>query len=218
MARTLVIFDFDGTLADSFPWFIEAFDQAAQRFRFQRPDLANMDTMRGLDARALLVHYRIAPWKVPLVARFMRRQMSRDISRIRLFPGVGDALETLHASGLRLALLSSNSPSNVKSVLGARASCFRDLECNISLFGKTTRLRRLLDASGVPEREAILIGDELRDADAARHAGIDFGAVAWGYTRLTSLDPHANVTFTRVEELVPKLLPAAPAPHDTGQP
>jgi phosphoglycolate phosphatase len=210
MSRKLVIFDFDGTLADSFPWFIEAFDQAALRFRFQRPDPAKIDDIRGLDARQLLVRHRIAPWKVPFVAHYLRQHMSREIHRIRLFPGVDEALVALSAGGLRLALLTSNSAPNVQHVLGARTACFRDLECSISLFGKTTRLRRLLDRSAVASGEAILIGDEIRDADAARHAGIDFGAVAWGYTRLPYLDPHAQLTFESVGELVTQLLPAAP--------
>jgi phosphoglycolate phosphatase len=217
MSPRLVIFDFDGTLADSFPWFIEAFDQAALRFRFQRPDLSRVDEMRNLDARQLLVHYRIAPWKVPFVAHFLRQHMSREIGRIRLFPGVDDALETLSGSGLRLALLTSNSLRNVKSVLGARAACFRDLECSVSLFGKTTRLRRLLTGSAVPTHQAILIGDEIRDADAARHAGIDFGAVSWGYMRLSSLEAHARLTFDSIDDLVSKLLTTAPVTPGSGQ-
>jgi phosphoglycolate phosphatase len=211
MSRKLVIFDFDGTLADSFPWFLEAFDQAALRFRFQRPDLSRVDDIRALDARQLLVRHRIAPWKVPFVAHYLRSHMSREIHRIRLFPGVDEALTTLSASGMHLGLLTSNTASNVQHVLGARTACFHHLECSVSLFGKTTRLRRLLDRSTVATHEAILIGDEIRDAEAARHAGIDFGAVAWGYTSLPSLDPHAQLTFTSVSDLLTQLLPPAAA-------
>jgi phosphoglycolate phosphatase len=217
MSRRLVIFDFDGTLADSFPWFVEAFDQAAVRFRFVRPDLSRVEDLRGLDARQLLVRHRIAPWKVPFVAGYLRKHMSQEIGRIRLFPGVGAALETLAASGLHLALLSSNSRHNVTSVLGAQVSCFRQLECNASLFGKTPRLRRMLEGTAVPTHEAIFIGDEIRDADAARHVGIAFGAVAWGYTRLPALETHALMTFSSVEDLVSKLVPSAPVTRGSVQ-
>jgi phosphoglycolate phosphatase len=217
MSRRLVIFDFDGTLADSFPWFIEAFDEAAVRFRFQRPDLSRVDDLRDLDARKLLVRHRIAPWKVPFVASFLRKHMSREIGRIRLFPGVGAALDTLAASGMHLALLSSNSHRNVTAVLGTQASCFRELECNASLFGKTPRLRRLLEDSAVPAHEAIFIGDEIRDAEAARHLGVAFGAVSWGYTRLPALETHALMTFDSVEDLVSKLMPTTPPTRAPGQ-
>jgi phosphoglycolate phosphatase len=217
MSRRFVIFDFDGTLADSFPWFIEAFDQAAQRFRFQRPDLERPEELRALDARHLLVRYRIAPWKVPFVAHFLRQHMARQIGRISLFPGAGLALDTLTARGLQLALLTSNSYRNVTSVLGPRAGCFAELECNVSLFGKTSRLRRLLADSGVAAHEAIFIGDEVRDAEAARHVGVAFGAVSWGYQRLPSLEMHSpQMTFESIDELVAKLAPVASEPRKSG--
>lgn len=206
MPRRLVIFDFDGTLADSFPWFIEAFDRAAQRFRFERPDRDRVHELRELDARQILERHRIAPWKVPFVAQFLRQQMASDIGRISLFPGMDTALEALRARGLQLALLSSNSYRNVAQVLGPRTGCFHDFECSVSLFGKTSRLRRLLAASRVALPEVIFIGDEIRDADAARRAGVAFGAVAWGYTELRSLAAHGPVvTFSTVDELVTKL-------------
>jgi phosphoglycolate phosphatase len=218
MSRRFVIFDFDGTLADSFPWFVEAFDQAALRFGFQRLDRERLDDLRARDARHILLHHRIAPWKVPFVAHFLRQHMAREISRISLFPGMGAALETLAGRGLQLALLTSNSYPNVTRVLGPRASCFAELECSVSLFGKTSRLRRLLAGSGVAPHEAIFIGDEVRDAEAARHVGVAFGAVSWGYTRLPSLEVHSPLlTFETIDELVAKLTPAAAGPRGTGQ-
>jgi phosphoglycolate phosphatase len=211
MPHRLVIFDFDGTLADSFPWFIDAFDQAAQRYRFDRPDRSRIDELRDLDARQIMARHRIAPWKVPFVARFLRDHMAREIGRISLFPGVGAALETLIARGLSLALLSSNSYRNVTQVLGNRTRCFRDLECSASLFGKTTRLRRLVAASGMAAHEVIFVGDEIRDAEAARRVGVAFGAVTWGYTGLGPLAAHGPaITFYSVEELVTKLAPHRP--------
>jgi phosphoglycolate phosphatase len=206
MPRRLVIFDFDGTLADSFPWFVDAFDKAAQRFRFDRPDRNRIRELRELDARQILARHRIAPWKIPFVAGYLRKLMANDINRISLFPGVEAALETLSARGLRLALLSSNSYRNVSLVLGTRIRCFQDFECNASLYGKTSRLRRLMTVSGTTAQEVIFVGDEIRDAEAARRAGVAFGAVAWGYTELRSLAAHGPaMTFSSVEELVTKL-------------
>lgn len=206
MSPRLVIFDFDGTLADSFPWFIDAFDEAALRFGFERPDRDRIHELRELDARQILMRHRIALWKVPFVAQFLRKHMSSDISRIALFPGVDAALETLAARGLRLALLSSNSYRNVAQVLGPRTRCFRDFECSVSLFGKTRRLRRLLGSSDTAADEVIFVGDEIRDAQAAKRARVPFGAVSWGYTDLSSLAAHGPaMTFSRVEELVIKL-------------
>ena len=47
---TLVIFDFDGTLADSFPWFVKVFDTLAERYHFRRIMEQKGATLRGLSA------------------------------------------------------------------------------------------------------------------------------------------------------------------------
>ena len=60
----------------------------------------------------------------------------------------------------------------------------------------------MLKRSGVLPSEAICIGDEIRDADAARAVGIAFGAVAWGFTDVEALRAHEpEMVFVRMEEI-----------------
>jgi phosphoglycolate phosphatase len=55
--------------------------------------------------------------------------------------------------------------------------------------------------------QSILIGDEIRDADAARQVHMAFGAVAWGYTNYEALLAQSpNESFSRVDELSEKLV------------
>jgi phosphoglycolate phosphatase len=100
-----------------------------------------------------------------------------------MFDGIDEALRAIASSGVRLALVSSNSEQNVLSVLGGSADLLCERACGVSLFGKAGRLRRLLRRCGVDSSRSILVGDELRDAQAARSAGMAFGAVAWGFNR-----------------------------------
>ena len=48
----------------------------------------------------------------------------------------------------------------------------------------------MVTRSGVRPSEVICVGDEIRDAEAARAVGAAFGAVAWGYTDLEALRAH----------------------------
>ena len=183
MACRLIIFDFDGTLADSFPWFSGVFNQVAARFRFRQVDEAEGARLRGMSARAIIRHLGVPGWKVPLIAMHMRRLMSAEIDRIPLFPGVEPLLRELARRGVAIAVVSSNSEANVRRVLGPElAGLVSRYACGASLFDKHAKFRRLLTASRVPPSEVLAVGDELRDLEAARQAGVAFGAATWGYT------------------------------------
>jgi phosphoglycolate phosphatase len=181
------MFDFDGTLADTFPLFERTFDQVADRFGFRRRNPADAETMRRLDARAIMRHHGVSAWKLPFIARHARALMARHIAELTLFSGIAPALATLADNGVALALVTSNTRANATAVLGPQLIArFSHLACGISVFGKAAKLRRLARRQGRPD-DVLFVGDELRDADAASAAGIAFGAVAWGYTRLDAL-------------------------------
>lgn len=186
-AARLVVFDFDGTLADSFPWFADVINGVADRYRFARIAPHETEALRGLDAAGIVRHLGIAPWKLPFISRHMHRLAARDIGRIPLFPGVPAMLADLEATGLTLAIASSNTRPNIEAVLGTEARRFRHFACGASLFGKGKRLRALIRDAGFEPQAVLYVGDEIRDHDAAREAGCDFAAVAWGYTRADAL-------------------------------
>lgn len=195
MTIKLAIFDFDGTLADSFPLFAAVLGELAVRHRFRRPANDEVGRMRELSATEILRELGLPLWRVPAVLADFREIMQRRLAEVRPFDGIDDALHAVAATGVRLALATSNSRRNVEAVLGgALIDRFAAVECGAALFGKAQRLRRILRTTGTDEADAIYVGDEIRDAHAAGKAGVRFGAVAWGYTEfraLTSLQPAA---------------------------
>lgn len=208
MRYKLACFDFDGTLADSFPWFIETINSVAAVFRFKRVEPEDVDLLRGFGPRQIIQHLGIAWWKVPFIARHMRQRITSDAGRIVLFPGVDQMLRSLAEAGVELALVTSNSEVNARQVLGPEiAALFRYFECDAAMLGKAARFRRVLKRSGIPAQQAISIGDELRDLEAAARAGMPFGAVAWGFTHVDALRARAPAeVFTRVEQIPERLI------------
>ena len=206
----LVIFDFDGTLSDSAAWFARELNGVARRYRFKQSSESDLHTMRGIDARTLLRQLDVARWKLPLIARHMRRLMTRDIAEIALFPGIAAALNGLHEAGVRLAIVSSNSLENVRLVLGAETAALIDhFACGTSLFEKPAKFRRVLKRARIQPAGAIAIGDEVRDIDAAAACGIASGAVAWGYAAPSALRARGpTILFDDTEALLAYLLPS----------
>jgi len=188
MTIKLAIFDFDGTLADSYAVFADAVNVLAERHGFRQVQLHEQQALRGMSARDLLRELHLPPWKVPAVMADFRNILQQRIHDVHPFPGVVEALHALLDKRMQLALATSNTLQNVTTVLGdTLLSRFATIECGTSLFGKSHRLRRILKHTRMASSEAIYVGDEIRDAEAANDAGMMFGAVAWGYTTLEAL-------------------------------
>lgn len=178
----LVIFDFDGTLADSGEWFLTVIDQLAERFRFRRVDRDEIEMLRGRSSREVIRHLRIPAWKLPLISRHVRAMVARDSSMIRLFPDTPRLLQSLAERGIKLAIVTSNAEANVRKILGPENSAHISWwECGSGLWGKPRKFRRVIRRSGIAPRDVLAVGDETRDIEAAKRVGIRSAAVLWGY-------------------------------------
>ena len=188
MNYRLAIFDFDGTLADSFPFFLSVFNTIADRHGFKRIDVARADALRHHGVREMMAHVGMPAWKLPLASKSFIAMMKEGAHTIALFDGVAEALRHLHGQGVQLAIVSSNSEHNVRTILGPElARLIGRFECGMSVFGKASRLRAVARDLGIAAQQAIYVGDQGTDAEAARKAGIAFGAVQWGFATIEAL-------------------------------
>ena len=177
-----VILDFDGTLADSAPWFRRTVNSLAERFKFRKIDDAEYERLRGQDSLAILSAVGVPMWKVPRISRYVHKQVARNAEEIPLFDGVEALLERLRANGVTLAMVSSNTRPNVMRILGeTNAARFARFGCGATIFGKAAKFRRVLKRLKADPARTLAIGDEERDIKAAHEAGIAAGSVAWGY-------------------------------------
>jgi phosphoglycolate phosphatase len=213
MSYGLVIFDFDGTLADSFAWFLSTWNRIAPARGLQAMDPATLEAYRGLSASELVRALDVPLLKVPALMTAMRREMSRNLAQVQLFAGAGDLLADLRRHGVRSAIVSSNSQANVEQILGRKyASMIDHFACGASLLGKRRKFREVLKAIDVPPAKALCVGDELRDADAAASAGLDFIGVGWGFATAEALAKGSRLPpVDSFDALLERVLGASPA-------
>lgn len=206
----LIIFDFDGTLADSAKWFTAELNPVARRFGFRQVTEAEVDMLRGFGTREIMKYMRVPAWKLPALAAHLQKRMGEDAEMIQLFPGAKPLLRKLACTGIRLGIVSSNSEANVRRILGDEAAALIEhWECGASLLGKVSRFRRMVKKAGVGPKDALCIGDEARDIEAAKAAGLPCAAVTWGYNKaelLASCGP--NWMFNCPDEIAEQLLAA----------
>ncbi len=188
MDYQLYMFDFDGTLADIYPWFSGIFNGLAKKYGFKPVSKAEEDTLRSMNIREIFAYIGLPIWRAPLIAADVRMQMKMAIGDIQLFDDIGTLLNDVARSGAEIAIISSNTENNVRAVLGEPyARLINYFACGASIFGKSGKISHVIKQSGCEPTNAIYIGDEIRDIAAAKKNNVVAGAVVWGYNSVDAI-------------------------------
>lgn len=204
MARyDLIIFDFDGTLADSLTWFRTVLGDVVDKHGLPPIDDARAEALRDLPPKAIMNELGIPSWKIPFLAADVRSRAAENVDCIHLFDGIDTLIRQLSDAGVKLAVVSSNGETAVRAVLG-EALCEKiDLfACGAALFGKASIFRKVIRKAGTTPDRTLSVGDEVRDIDAARETGCVAGAVNWGFATQGILDAQSpDVMFERPADI-----------------
>lgn len=191
-----IIFDFDGTIADSFDYIAGFLAEEAGQTRL--PD-QQKKTLRGQPMVAMARQLGHPWWRLFGLFLKGRRQMAASINDVQPFAGVPDVIRKLHAEGHELFVVSSNTVKNIHQFLHHYQlhEYFLEIYGGVGLFGKAPALRRLLKDQKLEKADAVYIGDEIRDVKAAQAIKLRIVAVGWGFARpddLKALRPTALAT------------------------
>jgi phosphoglycolate phosphatase len=202
----LAIFDFDGTLADSLDWFRASFHDVIARFDLTPVTAEELEQMRGLSPREMMARLNVSMWQLPAIVSDMRKRKLAAASDTSLFAGIPAMLSDLQRLGIKTAIVSSDSEASVRQVLGPTTVHITRFDCGAAVFGKHWKFRRVARKLGAKPSETICIGDEIRDIEAAKAAGMDSGAVAWGYALPAALQAAGPThLFNSIEEMMQRL-------------
>ena len=190
----VLLFDFDGTIADSFENFLDIVQELTVKYKLPSFSPDEIPSLRAQDARSLIKRFNIPFYKIPFMARDMKRMQLEQLSKIKPFKGMKDALQQLKDNGYTLGILTSNAEHNVKLFLkNNKIDVFTYVYSNSSVFGKDKALRRFLRENDLKTDEVIYIGDEIRDIQACTTVGIPIISVTWGFNSkegLSLYNPH----------------------------
>jgi phosphoglycolate phosphatase len=181
-----IIFDMDGTIADSFDYVADFMSHEAglgPLTKEQKQQLRSL-SMGGM-AKRLGYHW----WDAPRLFFKGRRRMRQAIKNLDAFDGMPELIRKLHAEGHELFVLSTNSLRNVHHFLHTEKihKYFLEIYGGVGMFGKSTALRQLLEEQNIEVKHAVYVGDELRDVEAAKSIGLRAVAVSWGFADRNNL-------------------------------
>jgi len=210
-----VLFDFDGTLADSFGAITESVNHVRESYGLEALTENVVREYVGLGLEQLMKD--LVPVAPPeeAVDRYRAHHARIMIAGTRLLPGVAETVQLLHARGLKLGVCSNKAVAFTKSlvaglglapvmaeVLGPDDVGVPKPDPALLLEG----LRRLK----VSTSDAVYIGDMAVDVHAARAAGMPVWLVPGGAVgRENPLDAHPDRLLKSFAELIELL----PSPH-----
>ncbi|MCX5889464.1 MAG: HAD-IA family hydrolase [Deltaproteobacteria bacterium] len=209
VAVDLIVFDLDGTLADSLPDLTTAANYACRRLGLPERNPAAIAGMIGGGERMFMERL-VGPAHQDLtddcLAIYLDYYSRHSADLTRLYPGVRETLEKL--AGKKQAVLSNKLQRLTEAVLAALglARCFaasRGGGTGLPLKPAAEPLTALIQELGVAPGRTLMVGDKPADVMTARGSGAHIAAVTYGYGELASLQS-ANPDFllTRFDQLV----------------
>ncbi len=201
-----IIFDFDGTIADTFKLFIEISHNLTGHPSLLDPIITEeLKHENIVDAAARLG---IAKHRWPILLIRGRKQMAKRLDEIKPFEGIGEVLSSLHKRDFKMYIMSTNSTSNINSFLSrfGFSEYFQAVYGGVGLLNKAAALTKILKKNDIKTEDAVYIGDEVRDIEAANKVNMKVIAVAWGFNDPERLIKDEPMIIVRTRPALLKVL------------
>jgi len=187
----LVIFDFDGTIADTFKFGVKISNSLAPKFKYNLITEDTEEHYRGKSAQEILKEAGISFFKLPFVATRFQIEFSKVINELLPCEGIIDVINSLKDK-YELGIITSNSGKNVDRFLENHklTNIFSFIISNKKLFGKAKTFKKIIKEKKINTEEVIYIGDESRDIEAAKKNNVKIISVSWGFNTYNLLEKY----------------------------
>lgn len=189
MAYKCIVFDFDGTLADTEDLVFQIYNDLALRFGYRRVSRGELGHIKNLHIQEIMEIIDVPLVKIPKMIRLGQKEMRKVRGTIRAFDS--NLPYILSELGMMVevqGIITSNIKPTVLAFLKKYdiGDEFDFLTCS-ALFSKQKKIKGVLKRYKLAPTELLYVGDETSDVEACRTAGVDVAAVTWGYNTAAAL-------------------------------
>jgi len=204
--KKYIIFDFDGTLADTIPVMLTLIEGLAKEAGYNKEITEeDLEWIRNHELKDIPRKFGI-PWiKIPYLIIKGRDILNKQMFSVPPCQGILEMVRTLEKKGYILAVLSSNRRDSIQEfiVVHDLAPFFDFVHSELNIFGKDKALLSLLRQYKMPIEESVYVGDEMRDIEACKKINLDCISVTWGLNSVKSLQKYgAKWIATKPQDIV----------------
>jgi len=185
-----VLLDLDGTLADTAPDLADALNRlraehGLEPISEQRLRRWTSNGTRGMLKAGFGIE-RSDPRYAALAARYLELYGDAPFVRTQLFPGLGDALAALEAAGIAWGVVTNKPRQLAEPIIAGlgltrRIACLVGGDCAAAPKPSPAPLLLACERASLAAAQCVYVGDDQRDIEAGRAAGMHTLAAAWGY-------------------------------------
>ena len=177
-----IIFDFDGTLADSTAVLASVWNTIAKEYDFKEVQLEDIDSLKKISITERSKLFNFPLHKLPIILPQFYRLYQQSIKDVHLFRGMKDVLKVIENKGYTIAIISSNSKDNISEFLKVNdINHVSEVLCSSRIFGKDKVIKKYIKETNIKKSDVLYVGDEQRDIVACKKVGIPIIWVGWGY-------------------------------------
>lgn len=175
----LVLFDFDGVIANSHTAVINGYNQIA---KLKKVSTISSEDFSNMSTKELLKHFRIRWFEIWYYVKLLRKILLVNIKKIHLEKEISEFFKHRFSDDIKFLILSSNSEKLITEFINEKVTeqRFTEIIGNVSVFNKHKKIKYIQRKYKLDNLQLIYVGDEVRDIIAAQKSGIQSIAVLWG--------------------------------------
>ncbi|MDA1317014.1 MAG: HAD-IA family hydrolase [bacterium] len=190
-----IIFDFDGTIVDSYETMIDIFNTMAHNMNIEPLSKEELASFRDMSPKEVLKALGVPLIRLPGYLVTFRNEYIKHIGTLNCIQGIEEILRELSAT-YHFSIVTSNKEEAVSEFLEKHniRELFSPIYSARNIFGKHKVIQKLMKERSLDPETTLYVGDEVRDIEASKKAGIDIISVSWGLNSHNILAKH-NPTY-----------------------
>lgn len=179
-----VLFDFDGTIADTFPLFVQLIEKYAKKLNIDLTSIQDLKIdIKEFSMRDLFKKFQVSIFKLIRYGRKFQNEIGENVANIQGFPGVSDLIKSLHNQGITVGVVTVNKKKTVvefleKEGLSEFVTFIISDRLSLNKFRSLTKAIRKYD---LDPKNTLYVGDDVTDVTSSNRVGIKCICVSWGY-------------------------------------
>jgi phosphoglycolate phosphatase len=183
MTIKVIIFDFDGTIADTYQAVVAITNDLSSEFGYKPLDEETLLLLKNLSSKEIVKQSEISLFKLPFLVKRIQTELGKQIENLETIPGMSEVLQELKRQNYILGIITSNAKENVIAFLQKQnlLPLFDFIYSRTSLFGKHRIINKAMKRYKFNTKQVIYVGDETRDIRSAKKSNVGMIAVTWGF-------------------------------------